>query len=49
MSENRRNFVRRGLKALLAAAVVGVVVGKSNTAEAARCGSCRRPRRRRCC
>lgn len=48
MSENRRSFVRRGLKALLAVAVVGVVVGKSNTAEARHCGG-RRPRRRRCC
>ncbi len=42
MNQNRRAFVLRSLKTLLAVAVVGAVVGKSNTAEARR-------RCRRCC
>lgn len=42
MNQNRRAFVLRSLKTLLAIAVVGVVVGKSNTAEARRrCRRCR--------
>ncbi|MBL9091342.1 MAG: hypothetical protein JNL96_08980 [Planctomycetaceae bacterium] len=42
MHQNRRSFLRRGLKVLLAAAVVGGAVAKTEKAEAARC------RRRRC-
>ena len=43
MNQNRRAFVLRSLKTLLAVAVVGAVVGKSNTTEARlrRCRRCR--------